>query len=122
MSPDPTHIVAVWATEAPRVAGDLWGLPDHARLPAMTALGLEPIWAVALQDRFMLTTFQLRSRSYFTRLQDHLRMSRGEVSARQTALAVVVHPQSVASSLLVQGLPGLDSLRQALYSDCLSGT
>jgi hypothetical protein len=25
----------------------------------MTALGLEPIWAVALQDNFMLTTFQL---------------------------------------------------------------
>jgi hypothetical protein len=52
-------LVAVWAAEAPHVAGDLRGMPDHARLPAMTALGFEPIWAVALQDSFMLTTFQL---------------------------------------------------------------
>ncbi len=52
-------LVAVWAAEAPRVAGDLQGLLDHAKLPAMTALGIEPTWAVALQDNFMLTTFQL---------------------------------------------------------------
>ena len=52
-------LVAVWAAEAPRVAADLRSLPDHAKLPAMTALGLDPTWAVALQDSFMLTMFQL---------------------------------------------------------------
>ncbi len=51
--------MTVWAADAPRVAGDLRGLPNHARLPAIIALGLEPIWIVALQDSFMLTTFQL---------------------------------------------------------------
>jgi len=52
-------LVAVWAAEAPRVAADLRSLPDHARQSAMTALGLDPLWAVAVQDSFMLTTFQL---------------------------------------------------------------
>ena len=50
---------AVWAAEVQRTPADLRALADAVRLPVMAALGIDAAWAVAFQDAFLTTAFNL---------------------------------------------------------------